>query len=151
MKENEATEITSAEKIWSDRSILKAIPNSSGKPLELKIKNPEITFEGVKAQPDFGTAYLTFYPKDLLIELKSLKEYFVDFRSRVLSYERFTSVVYDDIMAVYKPERFRIAIYLRPRGGIFAKCTLDSDWPVLGGEDKYKDANENDGADWPNL
>ena len=58
-----------------DRNILKSLPNPEKKAYELKIKIPEFTFLGVKGQPDFASVYLTFYPKDKIIELKSIKEY----------------------------------------------------------------------------
>ena len=47
-------------KQWSDKSILKTLPNPSGDGYEINIKNPEITFLGVKDQPDFvGKGYRT--------------------------------------------------------------------------------------------
>ena len=39
------------------------------------MKVPELTFEGVRGQPDFAQLYITFYPGEKVIELKSLKEY----------------------------------------------------------------------------
>ena len=58
-----------------DSSLLKAIPNPSKKPYEIKVKVPEFTFLGVNNQPDFGVLYITIYPTDKIIELKSLKQY----------------------------------------------------------------------------
>ena len=58
-----------------DQSILKAIPNPSKEAYEIKIKIPEFTFLGVKEQPDFATVFITMYPSDKIIELKSLKLY----------------------------------------------------------------------------
>jgi len=58
-----------------DKSILKALPNPSKGAYEIKVKVPEFTFLGVQKQPDFATCYLTFYPNDKIIELKSLKLY----------------------------------------------------------------------------
>ena len=54
--------------------VLKALPNPGGA-IELKHKAPEVTFLGAQDQPDFGTLYVTFYPGENVIELKSLKEY----------------------------------------------------------------------------
>jgi 7-cyano-7-deazaguanine reductase len=66
---------------WSkNREILKSIPNPSRDAYEIKMKVPELTFEGVRSQPDFAHLYITFYPGDKVIELKSLKEYFFAFR-----------------------------------------------------------------------
>lgn len=127
-------------KNWDkNRSILKAIPNPNKEAYEIKLKAPEITFEGVRGQPDFAQLYITFYPSDKIVELKSLKEYFFAFRSEIYSYERIINVFYDDIMAAYNPVRLRLVMVCNPRGGISSKLTIDSDWPVRGGKDQFKD------------
>ena len=126
-------------KKWSDNTILKSIPNPSDKGYEIKIKNPEITFLGVRKQPDYATVYITFYPKEKVIELKTLKEYFYQFRMKLLSYERLINVVYDDLMEVYDPARLRIVMEFNPRGGISSKLAIDSDWKVRGGDEQFKD------------
>ena len=38
-------------KQWSDKTILKSIPNPSSGAYEIKLKAPEVTFEGVRGQP----------------------------------------------------------------------------------------------------
>ena len=126
-------------KKWSDNTILKSIPNPSDKGYEIKIKNPEITFLGVRKQPDYATVYITFYPKQKVIELKTLKEYFYQFRMKLLSYERLINVVYDDLMEVYDPARLRVVMEFNPRGGISSKLAIDSDWEVRGGDEQFKD------------
>ena len=103
------------------------------------MKIPEFTFEGVRSQPDFASIYLTFYPNAKVIELKSLKEYFFAFRSQLYSYERVINVIYDDLMAVYEPQRLRIVLICNPRGGISSKLTVDSDWKIRGGDDNFSD------------
>ena len=81
-------------KKWDkNRNILKSIANPSRDAYEIKMKIPELTFEGVRGQPDFAQLYITFYPDDKVIELKSLKEYFFAFRSQVYSYERIINVI----------------------------------------------------------
>ena len=71
-----------------NRHLIKTIPNPTKAAYEIKIKIPELTFEGVRGQPDFGVLYITFYPDASVIELKSLKEYFFAFRNQIYSYER---------------------------------------------------------------
>lgn len=124
---------------WSDPSALKSIPNPSRKGYEIKIKTSEVTFLGVRDQPDFADLYITMYPSETVIELKSLKAYLFQFRSRILSYERFINVVYDDLMSVYSPNRLRIVAEFNPRGGISSKLTVDSDWKTRGGDESYRD------------
>ena len=123
----------------SDISLLKAIPNPSRDGYEIKIKNPEITFLGVYNQPDYATAYITVYPGNTVIELKSLKMYFQQFRQKIMSYERLINVVYNDLKEVYKPRRIRIVIETSPRGGLSSKLTIDSDWAIRGGKEEFKD------------
>ena len=125
---------------WNkNRDILKAISNPSKEGYEIKMKIPEFTFEGVRSQPDFANIYLTFYPNDKVIELKSLKEYFFAFRNQIYSYERVINVIFDDLMHTYNPSRLRIVIICNPRGGISSKLTVDSDWKIRGGNETFKD------------
>ncbi len=129
----------SSKKKWSEPELLKSIVNPTSQAYEIKIRNPEITFEGVKGQPDFASAYITFYPKEKVIELKSLKQYFFQFRGKILSYERLINVVYDDLMQVYDPSRLRVVMVFNARGGISSKLTIDSDWKSRGGLEEFKD------------
>ena len=94
-------------KLYSDidRGLLKALPNPSREAYEIKIKIPEFTFLGVKEQPDFANVYLTFYPGEKIIELKSLKLYVFQLRDITVSYERLINIFYDHMMAVYTPLR----------------------------------------------
>ncbi|RLD79065.1 MAG: 7-cyano-7-deazaguanine reductase [Bacteroidetes bacterium] len=127
-----------------NKSLLVAIPNPSKEAYEIKIKIPEFTFLGVQEQPDFASIYLTFYPKDKIIELKSLKQYSYHLRNITVSYERLINIFYDHLMEVYKPHRMRIVMICNPRGGISSKLTIDSDWKVRGGEEKFNDWTKNE-------
>ena len=80
-----------------DKSILVAIPNPSKEAYEIKIKIPEFTFLGVQQQPDFASVFLTFYPNDKIIELKSLKQYSFHLRDITVSYERLINIFYDHL------------------------------------------------------
>src|SRR5258708_20411478 len=117
-----------------DRSLLQAIPNPSDQAYEIKTKIPEFTFLGVKEQPDFAVIYLTFYPGKKVIELRSLKQYVFQLRNTIVSYERLINIIYDDLQAVYEPERLRIVMICNPRGGISSKLTSDLDWKARGWE-----------------
>ena len=135
----------SKKKLYSeiDSSMLKGIPNPEKvKPYEVKIKQPEVTFLGVYEQPDFATLYILMYPNGRVIELKSLKLYLQQYRDVIISYERLINQVYDHMKEVYKPQRLRLVLDCNPRGGISSRLTIDSDWEVLGGEEKYKEWRE---------
>ena len=125
-------------KKWSDNSILKSLKNPSNKSYEIKIKSPEITFLGVKNQPDFAKLFIIFYPNEKIIELKSLKIYLQQFRNTIISYERLINVVYDDLIETYNAKRLRIVMEFNTRGGISSKLTIDSDWKNRGGNEEYK-------------
>lgn len=122
-----------------DAAILRSIPNPSNEAYEIKIKIPEFTFLGVKEQPDFAVLYLTFYPGQKVIELRSLKRYVYQLRDIVVSYERLVNIFYNDLMKVYQPERLRLVLVCNPRGGISSKLTIDSDWKVRGGSERFSD------------
>ena len=125
---------------WAkNRHILQSIPNPSREAYEIKMKIPELTFEGVRGQPDFGILYITIYPSNKVIELKSLKEYFFAFRNQIFSYERIINVIYADMWEVYQPARLRLVLICNPRGGISSKLTVDSDWGIRGGKDQFQD------------
>ena len=127
-----------------DKTILQAIPNPSKEAYEIKIKIPEFTFLGVQEQPDFASVYLTFYPKGKIIELKSLKQYSYHLRNITVSYERLINIFYDHLMDVFEPDRMRIVMICNPRGGISSKLTIDSDWKVRGGDEKFNDWIKNE-------
>ncbi|MFD1551933.1 7-cyano-7-deazaguanine reductase [Putridiphycobacter roseus] len=135
-----------------DKTILKAIPNPSKEAYEIKIKIPEFTFLGVKEQPDFATVFITMYPSNKIVELKSLKQYSFHLRDIVVSYERLINIFYDHLIEVYEPQRLRISMICNPRGGISAKLAIDSDWEARGGKEQFKDwMGRPDNDDWSVL
>ena len=123
-------------KLWNtiEGRLLKGLPNAA-RGYEQRILIPEFTFLGVKNQPDFGDITIWFYGKERTIELKSLKEYLYQYRDTIISYERCLDVFYKHMIEAYAPDRIRIEIEFRPRGGISSKLTVDSDWGHLGGTD----------------
>lgn len=116
-------------KIWNTitTDTLKSLPNPA-RGYEQLITIPEFTFLGVKNQPDFGHIIITFYGNEKTIELKSLKNYIFQYRDTVLSYERCIDVMFRHLMEVYQPDKLRIEIEFRPRGGISSRMTADSTW-----------------------
>jgi 7-cyano-7-deazaguanine reductase len=137
----ESTELPNSH--FSQAHLLEKIPNPGSAAYEQKILMPEFTFLGVINQPDFGEVLLTFYPNEWTIELKSLKVYKDSFRNKPISYERLSNVMFEDIMAVYKPTRLRLMMRLRPRGGISSCLTIDSDWKIRGGNEEFRDWSNN--------
>ena len=107
--------------------------------MKSRLKSQSLRFLGVSEQPDFATVFITMYPSDKIIELKSLKMYSFHLRDIVVSYERLINIMYDHLMEVYSPERLRLSMICNPRGGISAKLAIDSDWEVRGGKEAFKD------------
>jgi 7-cyano-7-deazaguanine reductase len=133
-----------ASKLWNsiDGSVLKSLSNAA-KGYEQRISIPEFTFLGVHDQPDFGNITIWYYGNTKTIELKSLKEYLFQYRDTVISYERCLDVLYKHLKEAYEPDRIRIEIEFRPRGGISSKMTVDSDWGHLGGTDQHWQYHKN--------
>ena len=107
---------------------LDSIKNPTKDKYEIKIIAPELTFLGVKNQPDFAELEIVMYPSDTVIELKSLKYYLYEFRNKIISYEKLINVIYSDIMNKYRPERIILTMKFRPRGGISSIIKIDSEW-----------------------
>ena len=124
---------------WSNATSLRKINNPTNEAYEAKIHAPEITFIGAEEQPDFATADITFYPDKSVIELKSLKQYFYQFRNTHISYERIINTIYDDLMNIYSPKRIRLVMKFNVRGGITSQLTIDSDCKVRGGKEEFND------------
>lgn len=124
---------------WSDSSMLVRFNNPTKEGYEIRHETDELTFLGQDGKPDFAHIILLFYPAKWIIELKSLKIYFYQFRTKVISYERLINIIYDDIMKFYKPKRLRLLMETNIRGGIHSILKIDSDWAIRGGKEEFKD------------
>lgn len=118
---------------WGDRSLLGALKNPTQERYRVQLHCPEVTFVGRKDQPDFACVDIVMDPSERIIELKSLKRYLFSFREELMSYERLINVLYDDLMAVYRPSRLIVQVRMRARGGISSKLKIDSAWRAAGG------------------
>ena len=75
--------------------------------------------------PDFGTIHIRYVPADRCIELKALKYYLLDYRSRGIFYESATNQILDDLVAACAPRRMRVVGVFTARGGISTNVTAD--------------------------
>jgi 7-cyano-7-deazaguanine reductase len=73
--------------------------------------------------PDFGVIRITYVPRDLCVELKSLKFYLWSFRNEGTFYERAVNRILDDLVAVAKPKWMRVVGDFNVRGGIKSVIT----------------------------
>jgi len=95
---------------------------------EIAITCPEFTSLCPKTGlPDFGEIRIHYVPRDLCIELKSLKYYIADFRNRGIFYESVTNQILDDLVAAVHPRRMTVTSDFTVRGGIKTVVTASFD------------------------
>lgn len=76
--------------------------------------------------PDYYRVLITFEPDKLLVELKSLKLYFVEFMDRQIIHEDLLNVIVDDLVAAIEPRWLHVRVDVNVRGGI--ETTLSRMW-----------------------
>ena len=94
--------------------------------------NPEFTSVcPVTGLPDFGEIAVVFVPDELCVELKSLKFYFLSFRTKGIYYESVINEILEDLASAMKPRWIEVTGEFSTRGGIHstvvAKYTKDED------------------------
>jgi 7-cyano-7-deazaguanine reductase len=83
------------------------------------IVNPEFTSVCPKTGlPDFGTITINYIPNKKCVELKSLKYYFLEYRSMGIFYETVTNTILDDLVSVLHPKWIEVIGAFTARGGI---------------------------------
>jgi 7-cyano-7-deazaguanine reductase len=73
--------------------------------------------------PDFGTIWITYVPKGLCLELKSIKLYLWSFRDEGIFYERAVNRILDDLARAAKPRWMEVIGDFNIRGGIKSVIT----------------------------
>lgn len=92
------------------------------------IEFPEFTCVCPKTGlPDFATIIIDYTPDKLLVELKSLKLYFVSYRNEGSFHETVINKILDDFAAACKPRKMKIVGQFNVRGGI--KTTVEAEYP----------------------
>lgn len=107
------------------RSILETFDNQfPEREYKIEIVQPEFTSLCPKTgQPDFGTVTIVYTPRKTCVELKSLKFYLQDFRTKGIFYEHVTNTILDDLVAVVSPQWMKVEIAFNARGGITETVT----------------------------
>ncbi len=107
---------------------LETWPNQYGREYEIVITVPEFTSICPKTGlPDFATLTVTYVPRERCVELKSLKEYLLAFRSLGIFNENAVNRVLEDLVAALDPRRMTVRGAFTPRGGI--QTTVEAGWP----------------------
>ena len=76
--------------------------------------------------PDTGIVWVDYFPQNKLVELKSLKYYFISFRNVGIYQEDVTSRIFNDLNPLLEPEELLIKTRYSTRGGIDTTCTINS-------------------------
>jgi 7-cyano-7-deazaguanine reductase len=85
----------------------------------VEIVNPEFTSLCPKTGlPDLGTITIRYLPNQSIVELKSLKYYFLQFRNAGIFYETLTPLILEHLVGVLKPFEMEVKAVFTPRGGI---------------------------------
>ena len=107
--------------------VLEAIPyQNKAKNTRVEISNPEFTSLCPKTGlPDFGTITIKYLPDKNIVELKSLKYYFLQFRSAGIFYENLTPLILNHLKKVLDPTEMIVEAEFTTRGGISSKITSE--------------------------
>ena len=95
---------------------------------EITIDDPEFTSVCPKTGlPDFGVISIRYMPKELCLELKSLKEYLQCYRNLGIFQENIVNQVLEDVVRSARPIWAEVKGDFRPRGGI--STLIVARWP----------------------
>ena len=100
--------------------VLEPIPyQNKEKNTRVEISNPEFTSLCPKTGlPDFGTITIKYLPDKYIVELKSLKYYFLQFRNTGIFYENLTKLILDHLVTVLQPFEMTVEAHFTSRGGL---------------------------------
>lgn len=102
---------------------LEAIPYVNvGGHTRVEISNPEFTSLCPKTGlPDFGTIHIRYTPDQSIVELKSLKYYFLQFRNAGIFYETLTPLILNHLTEKLSPLDMEVEAVFTSRGGISSR------------------------------
>ncbi len=96
---------------------------------EITIAVPEFTSICPKTGlPDFGTITVRYRPDKLCLELKSLKGYFLAYRSLGIFYENAVNRILRDIVKTCQPFSVKVTGEFNTRGGM--KSLIEAEYPT---------------------
>ena len=100
----------------------------TGNPQKIKYETDEFSavcpFSGL---PDIAKVEIDYIPDKKIVELKSLKYYFMSYRNVGIYQEAVTDRIYKDLHRILSPKYLSVKTVYNVRGGILATCIMDSD------------------------
>ncbi len=97
----------------------------SGSDTEVSIDTDEFTavcpWTGL---PDFGTLVVTYVPRDVCLELKSVKYYLLGYRSVGIVQEHAANRILNDLAAACQPRSMTLTLDYNTRGGLHTVVTV---------------------------
>lgn len=115
-------------KQYQNPKIETIINNYHKKDYVVNIEFPEFTCVCPRTGlPDFATIKIEYVPDKLLVELKSLKLYFISYRNEGTFHETVINKILEDFVAACKPRKAKIIGEFNVRGGI--KTTVMVEYP----------------------
>jgi 7-cyano-7-deazaguanine reductase len=110
---------------WISSRVLEPLPyENPGRCTWVEIENPEFTSLCPKTGlPDFGKITIRYLPDAQIVELKSLKYYFLQYRNAGIFYEQITQLILGHLVAALDPFEMTIEARFTSRGGISSKIT----------------------------
>lgn len=105
--------------------VLEPIPyENSDRNTWVEIDNPEFTSLCPKTGlPDLGAVTIKYLPDRHIVELKSLKYYFLQFRNAGIFYEHLAKLILDHLVKKLEPFEMIVEAAFTSRGGISSKVT----------------------------
>ncbi len=96
----------------------------STRTIDITIDQPEFTSVcPMTGLPDYGTIIVKYQPDQKIIELKSLKFYYLQYRNVGMFYELVINKILDDLSEVLQPLSMEVTGKFTARGGISSTAT----------------------------
>lgn len=100
--------------------VLETFPNKHpDRDYFVKFNCPEFTsLCPITGQPDFATLYISYVPREIMVESKSLKLYLFSFRNHGDFHEDCVNIIMNDLIELMEPAYIEVWGKFLPRGGI---------------------------------
>ena len=119
MSENIRLKVEGPENV--DAAVLETIDYQyqTKRDISIRIDQPEFTSVcPMTGLPDFGTITIQYCPDKKIVELKSLKYYFLQYRNVGIFYEHVVNRILEDLVEALQPKKLEVVGNFTPRGGI---------------------------------